>query len=361
MKTDAGKLILIQMNTSKRLERILDYCLEDVETEAFTTPGFAVERLAHGKFHNCRILFAVYVDQYGAPEEFHSIVRALRIFEDALSGCTAGLIVDGESELYTKAAAQELALAVTNAGGRMPGKALVEGTGSLYNQHILAKRYGLGPEETYRHRCRLLVQQILEFEPPRKKEPRLLVIHASEKSSSSTMWLADKVIKALPDQIRVEEISLQNGTIQDCRGCGYEACLHFSTNRSCFYGGTIPAEILPAIENCDAMLFLCPNYNDAISANIMALINRMTSLVVREGLENKQVFGIVVSGYSGGDLVARQLFGAMCLNKPGILPPYACMLQTANDLESIKEIFGIEWQAEDFAEHIADAILEQEV
>ena len=33
-----------------------------------------------------------------------------------------------------------------------------------------------------------------------------------------------------------------------------------------------------------------------------------------------------VSGYSGGDLVARQLLGAMCLNKTAMLPPRFCLI-----------------------------------
>lgn len=85
-------------------------------------------------------------------------------------------------------------------------------------------------------------------------------------------------------------------------------------------GGSISDEVLPAISACDAMLFLCPNYNDAVSANIMALFNRLTNLLVKQDLYQKYLYGIVVSGYSGSDIVARQLLGAMCLNKTAILP-----------------------------------------
>lgn len=67
---------------------------------------------------------------------------------------------------------------------------------------------------------------------------------------------------------------------------------------------------LPAINACDAMLFLCPNYNDAVSANIMALFNRMTNLLLRHTLYDKYLFGVIVSGCSGSDLVAQQLLGA---------------------------------------------------
>lgn len=79
--------------------------------------------------------------------------------------------------------------------------------------------------------------------------------------------------------------------------------------------------VYPAVLESDALLVLCPNYNDALSANVMAFINRLTSLTVNNLLQGKQLFSIVVSGYSGGDLVAQQLLGALCLNKAFTLPP----------------------------------------
>ena len=41
--------------------------------------------------------------------------------------------------------------------------------------------------------------------------------------------------------------------------------------------------------------------------------------------------GVVASGYSGGDVVARQLLGATCLNRGAITPPRALLLETAHD------------------------------
>ena len=62
-------------------------------------------------------------------------------------------------------------------------------------------------------------------------------------------------------------------------------------------------------------LLLCPNYNDALSAHITAFINRLTALLIHNNLENKYLYAIIVSGYSGGDLVAQQVLGALSLNK----------------------------------------------
>ena len=123
----------------------------------------------------------------------------------------------------------------------------------------------------------------------------------------------------------------------------------FARSGSCFYGGAISETVLPAIRECDAMLFLCPNYNDAVGANFTALFNRLTSLLLQCDLSEKQLYSVIVSGYSGGDLVARQLLGAMCLNKTVSLPPRFCLLETANDLPTAQALPGIAGRLDAFA------------
>lgn len=317
------------------MERLLAYALDGMDYELRDA-----WHLGAG-LRDSRILFAVCVDCYGFGEELCSLLRLLRSRADCLSGCVGGILVDGEGELYTKQAAQEIAFSANLAGCTFPGKPLVEGTGSLYNQHILAAKLELDWESTYFRRARELCARIAGFTPPRFRKPRLLMIHASDNRKSNTVWIGRQVLARLPEDYSVREVSLQNGTIYDCRGCSYKACLHFAEEGTCFYGGAISEEIQPAIRDCDAMLFLCPNYNDAVSANIMALFNRLTNLLLRQELYDKYLFGIVVSGYSGSDLVARQLLGAMCFNKTAILAPRFCLLQTAHDPGSAREAGGI--------------------
>lgn len=74
-------------------------------------------------------------------------------------------------------------------------------------------------------------------------------------------------------------------------------------------------EILTAIEEADCIIWLCPNYNDAISAKLMAVINRITVLYKRVKFGEKTLFSVVVSGNSGSDCVAKQLIGALNINK----------------------------------------------
>jgi len=42
--------------------------------------------------------------------------------------------------------------------------------------------------------------------------------------------------RALLRNVEVQEVCLQNGTLADCIGCSYTACLHFGQQGGCFYG-----------------------------------------------------------------------------------------------------------------------------
>ena len=338
----SAPLILIQLGTTDRMKAVLSAALGGMTTQELDAAGLQGTPVT-GK----RLLFTVGMDAYGPNPAFYEAIRWLRQNKGALTGCVAGLIVDGSGELYTKQAAQTLALAANLAGCAFPGKPLVEGTGSLYNQHILARRLGLSWEETYRRRVRELALRVAGFSFPVFSRPRLLMLHASDHVRSNTVWMGRELLRMLPTDIRTREISLQNGTITDCRGCSYKACLHYAQHDTCFYGGAIPEQVLPAIRDCDAMLFL-------------ALFNRMTSLLQYHDLYEKYLFGIVVSGYSGSDLVAQQLLGTMCFNKTAILPPRFCLAQTAHDPGSARRIAGIEDRLRQFAAHIEQVLMGRE-
>lgn len=329
-------LSLLQLGSNPRLEQ----ALLQLHTKRLSPDSDLTNR---------RILFAVSVDEGGPDPAFYAFLRRLRQERSCLAGSMACVVVDGATELYTKAAAQELVLAANLAGCRFPGRPLIEATGSLYNQHIQARNLGLGWEETYFTRVRELAQRLEDFRPPKFRRPKVLLLHASDQKRSNTLALGRAVCRHLEDTCDIREIQLLNGTVHDCRGCGYHACLHFAENNTCFYGGMVSDEVLPAIRDADLLLFLCPNYNDALSANLVALINRMTSLVLKQDMGSTYLAAVVVSGYSGGDIVARQLLGAMSMNRGCILPPNFCLLQTAHDPGDAMKTFGVESLVEQFA------------
>lgn len=114
-------------------------------------------------------------------------------------------------------------------------------------------------------------------------------------------------------------------------------------------------EVYPAVRRCDALVMLCANYNDALAANLTACVNRLTALFRQTRMYDKRLFGLIVSGYSGGDLLARQLISALNMNKSFYLPPRFSLLETANERGSLVKLPGIEAQAAAFARHMAES------
>ena len=159
-----------------------------------------------------------------------------------------------------------------------------------------------------------------------------------------------ELVKAgLPPEVEITEICLRNGTIADCVGCSYTTCLHFGERGGCFYGGPMVDEVFPAVRECDALVMLCANYNDALAANLTAFINRLTALYRQARFYDKRLYGLVVSGYSGGDIIARQLISALNMNKSFYLPPRFCLLETANEKGSLAKLPGIARRGMEFA------------
>ena len=309
-----------------------------------------------GPLQNRPLLFAVPLDASGVNPGFYSLLAHLRTHPGCLAGCVGGVLVDGSGDLYTKAAGRELVLAASLAGCAFPGRPLVEAAGDLRNFTVQAKNAGCSLPEAYRLAAADLVRRVLEFSPPRRSRPRLLALHASSHRTSNTLALWRRCRELLGDACEVTEIGLRNGTLEDCAGCPYTACLHFGEREDCFYGGVMVREVYPAIQAADAVVLLCPNYNDALPANLTAAVNRLTALYRAVSFAGTAVFAIVVSGYSGGDLVASQVVSAMNMNKGFWLPPGFCMLETANNAGAALALPGIEARLERFAENLLKQI-----
>lgn len=304
-----------------------------------------------------RVLFALAVDALGPDEHAAALLRFLRASPDAMEGSVCGMLIDGAGELHTKRLARTLALAANAAGCLLPGKPLVEATGSLSNWHVQARSRGVSPIEAYRIAARELALRLQNFAPPRKAaRPKVLLLHASDRTTSNTLQIGSAVCDLLRPDCDVTEIPLQNGEVYDCRGCSYRTCAHYAAQNSCFYGGSIISDVYPALTACDALLLLCPNYNDSVSANVMACINRLTGLLVYNNLYDKYLYAVVVSGYSGSDLVAEQVLGALCLNKTFMLPPRFCLLQTANDPGDAMRAPGMPERIKAFADAMRRAV-----
>lgn len=306
-----------------------------------------------------RVLFAFSLPESGFNVGLHSFLAWLREHPGCLRGSVGGVVIDGAGDLYTKAAGRDLILAASLAGCTFPGRPLVEATGSLRNFTVQAGNAGCGLEEAYRLAVSDLAGRVLEFTPPRRARPKVLALHASSRATSNTLALWGRVRERLEADCDVAEIGLRNGTLEDCGGCPYTTCLHFGERGDCFYGGVMVREVYPAIREADAVVLLCPNYNDALPANLTAAVNRLTALYRATSFGDKAVFAIVVSGYSGGDIVAGQAASALCVNKGFWLPALFCLLETANDAGAAVRLPGIGERLERFAANMLAQIKER--
>lgn len=303
-----------------------------------------------------RLLLALALGDTGINLEYVRMLSRLRKEEGLLKGCTAGLIVDGAGELYTKSTAAEAALALNRAGCALVGRPLVEATGSLANFTVQAQNLGSSLTDACHAAVQELVERVETFTFPKQERPKVLVLHASSHHTSNTMDLWSRVRGQLEERCAIREIGLRNGTLSDCSGCPYTMCLHFGEQGGCFYGGVMQDEVYPAVRTADALVLLCPNYNDALSANLTACINRLTALFRQTRFYDKAVFAIVVSGYSGGDMVARQAIAAMNMNKSFYLPQNFALIETANSPGQALALPGIRNRLEGFAQNILDTL-----
>lgn len=159
-----------------------------------------------GPLHDRRLLFAVSLDETGVNHAYYDLLAFLRTHPGCLSGSTTGILVDGVGDLYTKATARDLALAVCGAEGLLVGRPLVEATGSLRNFTVQAKNANCSLEEAYVLAVSDLARRVRTFMPPKQKRPKIAVLHASSHRTSNTWALWSRVREYLADccDIRTE-------------------------------------------------------------------------------------------------------------------------------------------------------------
>lgn len=302
---------------------------------------------------NKKILFALELDDFGGNIEIQKIFNKLFLLgNDSLKNSVGSvLIYNSKTDLYTKTMAQNIIFNSNRLGCTFPGRPIVEATKSLLNMKTIANAKSSSLEEALFESCKSLGNNLVNFEHTKFRNPKLLVLHSSNYETSNTLKLWEMVRKHLKD-IDIKEIHIENGTVRDCIGCPYTTCKHYGENTSCFYGGIMVEEVYPAILETDSILWICPNYNDSIAANLKAVINRLTALFRKTKFYDKSIFSIIVSGNSGSDAIAKELISALNINKTFRLPPNFAIMETANNKDAILKIKDIEKKAYDFAQNI---------
>lgn len=339
-------IVVLPEQPSSLLSKMMSSVLGDKEYSTVQSPKEL------GNLRNKKILFAIELNEIGASNNLNNIFADLYSRgRDSLLYSEAAILIHSNYSLFTKTAAQSIIFLANNLGCSFVGRPLVEATGLLENFVAMEKVYDMPLEEICLYQCKELGKRFLENDSHNINIKKLLVIHSSNREISNTLTLWDMVKENL-DNIEINEINVGNGNVLDCKGCTYKTCKYLGKQTRCFYGGIIVEEIYPAILEANAILFICPNYNDMITANIVATINRLTALYRQTKFYDKSIFSIIVSGYSGGDAIAKQLISSLNMNKSFKLPPYFSLMATANDKGAIKKLRNIENKAKEFALNI---------
>ncbi len=305
---------------------------------------------------NKKIVVAVELNKAGFCLPVSEIISEMyENGENSLYGSSAVVLIHSPNELNTKSTAADIVFQLNQLGCSFPGHPVIEATGSLSNFLTWQITMDMSLEDICIEMCKKLGQRFEAFRIPKTKKPYITALHSSYHETSNTLALWNMIRQHLAD-CKIDELHVENGTVLDCIGCSFKTCIHFSQQSSCFYGGIMVEEIFPAIEKSDAVIWLCPNYNDALSANLTAVVNRLTALYRKTSFQNKALAGVIVSGNSGSDSVAMQLIDALCINKGFYLPPYFSIMITANDPGAVMLVEDIHLKAKQFAENIIKSI-----
>ncbi|MBN2897503.1 MAG: NAD(P)H-dependent oxidoreductase [Clostridia bacterium] len=272
--------------------------------------------------------------------------------EDYFENSVIGVIVKSDSTLYTKKFASKVIYLLNEMGARVLGHSAIEFIEDYKNLAQWQIAENLSKEGVIELMVYRLLNRLEAYVNDKPSHPKILVLHASTHDSSNTLALWNMVRANLPYE-DITEFHVEEGTAIDCYGCSFEACNYFSQHKSCFYGGVITEELLPLIEASDVVVWICPNYNDALSAKLTAVINRLTVLYRRVSFSKKKVYAVIVSANSGSDSVGSQLIDALVMNKGFQLPPNFALTELSSDKGSIYKVPHIQEKAKAFAEHMA--------
>lgn len=331
---------------SERLKKMMEYSTRGYDLKIIKI----CDEIKSLKFK--KILFVVELGDTGINIELFRMLEKIKSVNDYMEHSYGSVLIDSNNELYSRDIARKIILYCNLAGCMFPGRPLSEATGSLKNFNTQKKVLpDLSLEEICLEDSKNVVDRLMSFTLNKLSNPKILTLHSSNYKTSNTLSLWNMVKSNLNDY-NINEIHIENGSVRDCKGCPYKACKHYSQSQNCFYGGIMVEEVYPAIIESDVLIMLCPNYNDSISANLSAVINRLTALFRKYKFFDKYVYSIIVSGFSGSDIIAQQLISSLNINKTFMLPPKFALMETANDFGEIEKVKNIQGKAKEFAENI---------
>ncbi|MBF4692779.1 flavodoxin family protein [Fusibacter ferrireducens] len=345
------------INYSKHMKPIVTFCEGLVSQESEKDKN--------------KCLLVIELDDIGENEAVDQLLRTetrkqlkgeTTFFNDKI----LALIVKSHSEHYTKTFAKKCIYHINQLGGTFIGHPLVEIIEGYQNFKTWQKVDSKPLERICFEQIEQLIKRLHTYQALNRATLNMLVLHAGYREISNTLMLWDAVANALEIYnakkdvpiLNMDTLHVEEGKISDCYGCSFETCMYYAREKSCFYGGFVVEDLYPKLEKADIVVWICPNYNDAISAKLMAVINRLTALYRNMGFKDKYLLSVIVSGNSGSDSVARQLIGALNINKGFRLPAGFSIMALANDPGEINHALNIDEKISSYVNKVVTLIEE---
>lgn len=272
--------------------------------------------------------------------------RFLEVGHCFFTGKVAAMVVRSENHENTKTFTKKWIYHVNRMGGEWIGHPLVEMTRHYANFKTWQLSIDAPLEDISKKLIMGLLKRLNDYKPMNHERINMLVLHAGHVGLSNTLMVWDRIEKALFEKYQgkchIDVVKVEEGAVKDCYGCGFETCTYYGLEKSCFYGGVVVDAIYPVLEKADYVMWICPNYNDSVSAKLMAVINRLTALYRNVSFHEKYMYGVFVSANSGNESVAQQMIGALNVNKGFRLPPFYAMSALGNMPGDVIESEGFE-------------------
>ncbi|GAB6106266.1 flavodoxin family protein [Fusibacter bizertensis] len=305
-----------------------------------------------------KVVFIIELDEIGEcqlasdylREQMHRVKNGI---PSELKVMVGALIVISSGECYTKSFARKFMFLCNQMGCEFIGHPLVERVANYQNFKTWSKTLDEKLEDIEVIQIQKLLRRLSRYQTISRDRLKVLVLHAGHKDISNTLMFWDLIKAKLSGfKMDIDELHVEEGKISDCYGCSFETCMYYALEKGCFYGGFVVEDLYPKIEKADIVVWICPNYNDAISAKLMAVINRLTALYRSISFSEKYILSVIVSGNSGNDSVAGQLIGALVVNKGFRLPPNFAAMAIANDPGEIMQLNDLNDRVESYVNNV---------
>lgn len=324
---------------NKVLRLLLNQALQDI-------PHRMVSELAQVHLP-AKLLIAFALGTDGINVSYLKLLAQLRNRSQMMDSSLAGIVVQSDSLHYGKGCATQFALALNQGGCALVPRPLVE----ISHQNLPFPDPFLpqdDPRLDWVPQIHQLAERIMGVGfrgnvPLSDKPmlPRVTVVFPvgeeyaalPEVAQSYDLW--EELRHRLAPFIHCTELCLQTDTIHQCNQCINRNCRRFLPDGTCFYGAALGREGILALSQTDALLLVCPSFHNNLHGYMLSFSQQLSSLFAPEQMADKALFALILSPYSGGEMVAEQLINSFIFQQGCYLPSHFALIECASPNDNL--------------------------